>query len=198
MNTRYILLIILLYSALSGCAMAESQSDKESKESDEALQTVYLYIKQHANRFADIDPTHNLLLIDYQKGNLGFQHLRFQRTSQQIPVWPQELIVHIDRENQVYRIDGQLQAVPQFTLPPKLTTQDAMLKAINSMAPKKGQWAAKNSKLYIYQHKHTPATLAYQVEINQGLFRQFVFIDADDGTVVHRIEGVQNTRLFDE
>jgi len=144
-------------------------------------------------------PENDLLLKDYKKDQLGFQHLRFQQISQQIPIWAQELIVHINRENQVYRVDGELYEVPQFTLPPKLTSQDAMLKAINNMnLITEGQWVAKNSELYIYQHKNLPATLAYYVEINQGLFRHFIFIDADNGTIIDRIEGSPRKRLLDE
>lgn len=80
---RCILLFVVLCSALNGCTVAEHHLDKES---DRAVQIAYQHIKQHTSQFADIEPENNLLLKNYKKDQLGFQHLRFQQISQQIPV----------------------------------------------------------------------------------------------------------------
>jgi len=55
-------------------------------------------------------PRNELLLLEDEQDEMGFHHLRYARLHEKIPIWNDELVVHINKESQLYLINGQYHA----------------------------------------------------------------------------------------
>jgi len=59
------------------------------------------------------EPDHELRLYERQVDNIGRRHLRFSQQYGGIPVWPAELIVHLNQNGDVDMMDGAFVKTPK-------------------------------------------------------------------------------------
>ena len=170
---------------IKGKAMERVQSGFFSsffsgKETHEATARTFLQTNRALLRLDD--PQAELTLTRQQTDNLSRTHLRFDQTYKGLPVWPAELIVHLDPNGHVDLLNGAFVPTPK-----KLDTTPALDKATAieyaRTALTDGDKAEVSaSELIIYAPGDTPPRLAWKLELNISLTsRWLVVIDALNG-----------------
>ncbi len=113
---------------------------------------------------------------------LGLTHYKYQQTYKGVPIWAKELWVHTDSKGDTYLIEGKVQPTPSIDVQPKLTSDRAIQVAQQDMPGVTGPTAA----LMIYVDDVSVPHLAWYVTATQSYNRWHWFIDAQDGTVLHK------------
>ena len=71
-------------------------------------------------------PADELVVDSVRTDELGLTHVRLRQTVGPLPVWNAEVIVHLDRERHVYRVQGSYVATPSGLPPtPRLGESEA-------------------------------------------------------------------------
>lgn len=123
---------------------------------------------------------------------LQFKHIRFQQIIDDIPIWGRELIVHLNKDNQVYLMEGHYEPTPKnVNTTPMLSEQVAAEYAIKAASVEERGWHAERTKKYIFMANLRTPRMTYRITLLRGVIREFYFIDAVDGKVLHRISGTQ-------
>ncbi len=187
------MIAILLTSLTIACKpmTTEMTSDKQSNANIESKQSSDAMVYQAVQQKQTADPQSPLSgldLISAQTDELGFEHLKYRQIFKGIPVWNSETIMHIDKDQKVYRVDGKILSIdPELTVIPALTAAQASQKASEALQSD-GSWTSSGEELVVYpnQDRHV---LAWSVVLMKGLNRKFVLVDAKSGEVLKILEG---------
>ena len=119
------------------------------------------------------------------------QHLEFSQQYNGIPIWGDQILVHI-RDKEVYLLNGNI--FPDgFSLSsstvPKLTSDDAAKIALQQISISQSEGKSK-SQLVIFPDNNNSGRLCYFVEVTVGLNRHLLFVDAINGTILKTLEGM--------
>lgn len=132
--------------------------------------------------------TTGLQLISSDTDELGFRHIRYQQMFKGVPVWQSETIMHINKDNEIYRVDGAIKDIPAaFDVVPVILSEEAASIASESLGS--SQWKSSNEQLNIAAVNDDRHRLVWLVELKNGLNRKFVLVDAKNGETVKVIEG---------
>lgn len=130
------------------------------------------------------DPDTELELRSHERDQLGRHHLRYAQTYQGLPVWPAELIVHLDRNGNVDLMDGAFVATPHDLSTQPVVDADAALARARAVVPGGVDASASTPSLIVYASGDHPTRLAWKLELSVSLVsRWLVVIDALDGSV---------------
>ena len=93
-------------------------------------------IETHRDLFKLKDPWFELGLSEVVEDKLGNDHVMFQQLYDGVPVWGQELIVHLDPGGLMSSINGRYLPTPGFTLStePAVQADEAMQTATDHLA----------------------------------------------------------------
>jgi len=136
------------------------------------------------------DPAVELQLQKSSVDQQGNRHLLYQQRHQGVPLWGQQLALHLDSKANLYLLNGRYQ--PSL----KLNTQ-ATLRALEAEeAAKRALGVTQvhqiSSELMVYTQTGTPL-LVYKVDIQPSFSdRWLYFIDANSGAVVHKIHNIHH------
>lgn len=123
---------------------------------------------------------------------LQFKHVRFQQVINGIPIWGHELTVHLNKDNQIYLVNGYYEpTLKNIDITPVFSEQGVIQCAIKAASVEEGGWKAEQAEKYIFMADRQAPRLAYRITLFRGVAREFYFIDAIDGKVLHRISGTQ-------
>ncbi len=128
------------------------------------------------------DPQAELTLTRQQTDDLSRTHLRFDQRYKGLPVWPAEVIVHLDPSGHVDLLNGAFVPTPK-----KLDTTPALDQATAIEYARTGltdgdKAEVATSDLIIYAPGDTPPRLAWKLELHISLTsRWLVVIDAING-----------------
>lgn len=115
----------------------------------------------------------------------GFTHVRLRHVTRGVPVWGEEVIVHLNAAGDAYHVDGQvtpnLEALGTI---PRVTETEAISRALEGMS---SDWRYSTHDLLVLPT--APPHLAYRVTVTRGLLRNFVFVDAADAKVLQVVSG---------
>ena len=128
------------------------------------------------------DPYAELELTRSHTDELGRTHLRFHQQYQGLPVWPADVIVHLNPAGQVDVMNGAFVPTPTgLSTTPALDEATAVEYARTGLTDgAEAEVAA--SELIIYAPGDTPPRLAWKLELAIGLTAQWVVvIDAENG-----------------
>ncbi|MBI4515811.1 MAG: M4 family metallopeptidase [Deltaproteobacteria bacterium] len=141
------------------------------------------------------EPDQELALLREEQDHLGRRHLRYTQFYQGLPVWPAELIVHLDRGGNVDLVDGAYVPTPrQVALKPVLGADAAVWHARAAVAGAAGARAGA-AGLIIYAAGRR-ARLAWRFELTASLSaRWLVVIDAVDGSLLAALSQVQDSNV---
>jgi len=151
--------------------------DRSMKVADAAVD----FIDQHRNAFKLKDPKKELKTTRIENHKEGDIHVRYQQTYDDIPVWGQEIIVHINKGHDLDRIIADNVPTPDIDTTPLVTKEEAVEIA-------KGQFDKKYTprihpkykpRLVIYNDN-----LAYEIHMLWASRWYRLFIDAKDGRVL--------------
>ncbi|NLI48094.1 MAG: peptidase M4 family protein [Acidobacteria bacterium] len=137
------------------------------------------------------DGDNDFQLLTASRDDLGMAHVKFQHVYSGIPVWPEQVIVHVNTLGQVYCFNGIYQNIHVDALNPGVPADEAENIARQSQPCPVDIEAS--TKLVIYNF-HTPApTLAWEVEMKPlevYPYHYRVFVNAKTGEITNSIDEV--------
>jgi Zn-dependent metalloprotease len=151
----------------------------------------YAFIQSQTRLFKLDEPRKELEVTQEKTDSLHYKHVKFQQVIDGIPVWGRELSVHLNQKNQVYLFQGHYEpTLKNVETTAKLSAQAAAEIAVAANGDK--GWRARDNKLYLFMVDPGTPRLAYRITVVRGLLdREFYFVDAVDGRILHRISGKQ-------
>ncbi|MGE5275513.1 MAG: M4 family metallopeptidase [Acidobacteriota bacterium] len=172
---------------LAGSRLQERVSSADAGE-DPDLATARAFLRVNRALLGLRDPDGELALTGRLPDALGDRHLKFEQRWRGLPVWPDELIVHLDRNGDVYLLDGAYVRTPSH-LPdrPIVSAADAVRRARES----RSQWRradVSSPELIVYAPGTRPARLAWRFSVSRAPDDADVaVVDASNGAVLAAI-----------
>jgi Zn-dependent metalloprotease len=156
----------------------------------------YAYLEQQRTKFYLLDPQKQLTFISENIDQQNNKHVRFQQVYEEVPIWGHEIIVHLDDNNQVYHVSGEvLTGIQNLNTKPALSP-DRVKHLIKQNDPWASEgWKVHDSELYIFNLDGNNY-LTYRMTLMKGLLREFLFVSANDGSIVHKISGTPTATRF--
>jgi len=135
------------------------------------------------------DPDRELALAAEDVDDLGRRHLRFAQQHRGVPVWPAEVVVHLDARGNVDLMDGAFVPTPAEVDPtPALDATAAVARARATLADGDGAPTAA-ADLIVYAPGDAAPRLAWRVELARGIaWRWLVVVDAQNGDPLTTID----------
>lgn len=121
---------------------------------------------------------------------LGLKHIRFQQIYNNIPVWGNQMNVHIDQDNNVYLVQGSYIPTPHISTQPLLSVDSAIEKNLHSIETIEEDQIPGAVELVIYVNSDQNPMLTYKVSTPGSIY----FVDTVNGTIVERITTYQNEK----
>jgi Zn-dependent metalloprotease len=127
----------------------------------------------------------------------GRRHLWFSQSYAGLPVWPAELVVHLDPAGNVDLLDGAFVPTPHdVDLHPLVDSASAAQRA-RLAVPGAAQAATSAPELIVYAPVDRAPRLAWKVEVNASLAeRRLVIVDAKDGSVADSIDLIHDANVL--
>ena len=150
--------------------------------SDPPLTTARTFLRTNCDLLRLDDPHAELVLVRRHTDELGRTHLRFRQQYQGMPVWPADIIVHLNPAGQVDVMNGAFVPTPKdLSTIPVIDEATAVEYARTGLTDgDKAEVTA--SELIIYAPGDTPPRLAWKLKLTIGLTAQWVvIIDAVNG-----------------
>ncbi len=143
------------------------------------------FLRSHRALLNLIDPDEELLLESKLQDNIGYTHLRYAQRYFNIPVWPAELIVHLDPTGNPYLLNGAFVPTPKkAALHPELTAEDAEARAREHVSGGDGA-AVVAPELIFYADMERRPQLAWKTELTLSLTEKWVVVvDAVSGAIL--------------
>lgn len=149
------------------------------------LETVRAFLRENRSLLRIQDPDAELLLSRQESGPLDHRHLRFSQFYQGIPVWPGELMVHLNAKGDIYLAEGAYVPTPRKVITvPALDSEAAIQKALSAL-PQGEAEVAGSPELIIYAPGDRRARLAWKITFTLSLYSRWrVIVDAANGEVL--------------
>lgn len=150
--------------------------------SDPHLTTARTFLRTNCDLLRLDDPHSELVLVRRHTDELGRTHLRFRQQYQDLPVWPADVIVHLNPDGHVDVMNGVFVPTPK-----KLGTVPVLDEATAVEYARTGltdgaEAEVTAAELIIYAPGDTPPRLAWKLELDISLTsRWLVVIDAING-----------------
>ncbi len=150
--------------------------------SDPPLTTARTFLRTNCDLLRLNDPNAELVLTRRHTDKLGRTHLRFRQQYQGVPVWPADIIVHLNPAGQVDVMNGAFVPTPKdLSTIPVLDEATAVEYARTGLTDG-AEAEVTASELIIYAPGDTPPRLAWKLKLTIGLTAQWVVvIDAVNG-----------------
>lgn len=139
------------------------------------------------------NPEKELVLKARWMDTLGASHLSYQQVYNNIPIFGRSLLVHMDGDDDVYLMNGRYEPTPDpaVTVPEINAAQAAAFAADHLGVPQSDLITGETALVY-YTMPDGTLVLTYKLDIMLGInARWLYFINAADGSFVHRINQVQ-------
>ena len=150
--------------------------------SDPPLTTARTFLRTNCDLLRLDDPNAELVLGRRHTDELGRTHLRFRQQYQDVPVWPADILVHLNPAGHVDVMNGAFVPTPkELSTTPVLDEATAVEYARTGLTDG-AEAEVTASELIIYAPGDTPPRLAWKLELAIGLTAQWVVvIDAVNG-----------------
>ena len=164
--------------------------------SDPQLTTARTFLRTNCDLLRLDDPHAELTLVRRHTDELGRTHLRFQQEYRGVPVWPADVIVHLNPEGHVDVMNGAFVPTPKkLGTAPVLDAADAAEYARTGLTDG-AEAEVTASELIIYAPGDTPPRLAWKLELAIDLTsRWLVVIDAVNGAELTAYSLVMHQRV---
>lgn len=145
----------------------------------------YSYLAQNRSHYGLKDPYSQLSLVRENVDNQRKKHVTFQQVYKGVPVWGQEITVNLDHANRVLNVDGEkLKKIMIDSVKPAISKEKAAELVMQDNKWSDKGWKVEHSKLYIV-NRNNHYELAYRLTLGDGFPRGHVFINAQDGKIIH-------------
>ena len=150
--------------------------------SDSQLTTARTFLRTNCDLMRLDDPHAELVLVRRQTDELGRTHLRFQQEYQGVPVWPADVIVHLNPAGHVDVMNGVFVPTPKKLGTVPVLDAAAAAEYARTVLTDGAEAEVSASELIIYAPGDTPPRLAWKLELAIDLTsRWLVVIDAVTG-----------------
>jgi bacillolysin len=172
------------------------QSRLSSNASHESpIDTARQFLRDNRGLLKLDDPDAELVVTDRSTDELGRTHVRFDQVARGIPVWPSELIVHLDQAGNVDLVDGAYVPTPR-RLPrvPLIGTEQAIARARGSEC---ANAATSIPELIVFAKEGRRPRLAWKMTVHESLAtRWLVVVDALSGVVLDRFNSINTANVI--
>ncbi len=177
------------------------QSSVQTTQALRDLQLAQSWLETFAPALKLSQPAAELSLSRYGTDELGKRHLRLQQSWQGLPVWANELYVHVDATDQVYAVNGRYAPSPAAIDPAAARIDGAAaveqsrahlaaegrLEAIPAALARLTRYSQPVSQKAIWIDRLGTPRLVWQVDINASVRDWYtVMVDAVSGEVLHK------------
>jgi thermolysin len=130
-----------------------------------------------------------------QEDKLGFRHVRLDQYYQGIPVVGSQLIVHINRDNAIYQVNGKYTPDIAISITPSLDANQARQVGLALFAGKANLRVSREPELVVYPVENS-CLLAYYLVVSyqdgqDGAGRWVCYLDANTGEVIYRYNDIE-------
>lgn len=125
---------------------------------------------------------------------IGTKHFRYQQVINDVPIFGKELIVHLDKGNSVYMLNGRYDATAAGVDTIPVISAEEALELVRQHLNFTGiPITSPDTELVIYARPEGGMTLTWKTDISPTLDQRWIyFIDAKTGEFVHRIKNIHN------
>ncbi|MDX2418542.1 MAG: M4 family metallopeptidase, partial [Xanthomonadales bacterium] len=207
---------------------ASSASSRAATPNAPPQQRAMKFLKTHGNAFGVTNAKSELKAMGTTRDAMGNQHSIFRQTHKGLPVFGAELRAHFNSNDELFVVNGNFVSKLDVSTNPSLTADEAAERAIRTVALQQhnrekaearagdnvrdfnedfSDFSAVSTNLMVFRAgllQGVPGLnhLAYEVEVtNAGpSVREFVYVDAHNGTVIDQITGIYDAldrRAFD-
>ncbi len=142
------------------------------------------------------DPDTELELRRDEGDQLGRHHLRYAQTYRGLPVWPAELVVHLDPNGNVDLMDGAYVATPHALSTQPVADAGAAVALARAAVPGGAAASAAAPSLIVYAPGDRCARLAWKMELSVSMTaRWLAVIDAINGSVLTAFNQVMDAAV---
>ncbi len=158
--------------------LADLSKIKFEKRSEPLLQ----FFTENPQLFKLNTPDKELRLLRSDSDDLGFTHYRYERLHNGVPIYGDELILHVNAKSEIYQANGLYHPSLTSSTEPAVDAKKAGTTALEQGAAHKMQ-TVDQSTLVFYPIKEE-LRLAWHVILSGGMNKWDYFIDAQTGTVL--------------
>jgi Zn-dependent metalloprotease len=150
------------------------------------------FLSANHSLFQLASPPEELSVNSLQTDDLGFTHMKFRQAFQGILVWPGEINLHINQQNQVYLIEGRYIPTPvMVNTRPVISENEAMDIVAEKLGHPKTKCPECHSEIIIFSDTGVKPCLAYRIKANPSLNEGWeFFIDATSGEILQKLPTV--------
>ncbi len=124
--------------------------------------------------------------------DLGLTHVKFQQVYNGLVLSGKEIIVHLDKDQSVYLVEGRVEPTPQIDVTATLSGEQAL----DVVRGELGHLDALTTcELVIYFGRLNFARLAYDISAVRGLETWKYFVDAKTGQVVEKYDDTRHVSV---
>ena len=150
--------------------------------SDPPLTTARTFLRTNCDLLRLDDPNAELVPVRRHTDELGRTHLRFRQQYQGMPVWPADIIVHLNPAGQVDVMNGAFVPTPKDLSTIPVIDEATAVEYARTGLTDGAEAEVTASELIIYAPGDTPPRLAWKLELAIGLASHWlVVIDAVNG-----------------
>ena len=166
---------------LKGTALMQAEPSRTpGLARDKETARTFLHEYRHILRLKN--PQEELQLRRRDVDRLGRSHLRFSQAYKTLPVWPSELIVHLDPEGHVDVMNGSFVPTPRKMLTAPVVSAEIAVEHARAAMPDGAEAAAGTPELIVYAPGDRPPRLAWNIELTASIVSHWlVVIDAMSG-----------------
>ena len=162
---------------IKGAVLQSAQSG-----SDPPLTTARTFLRTNCDLLRLDDPNAELVPVRRHTDELGRTHLRFRQQYQGLPVWPADIIVHLNPAGQVDVMNGAFVPTPKDLSTTPVIDEATAVEYARTGLTDGAEAEVTASELIIYAPGDTPPRLAWKLKLAIGLTAQWVVvIDAVNG-----------------
>lgn len=155
-------------------------------------QVVQAFLNSYRTYLRLDDPENELQLYRKESDELNQRHFRFNQRYRNLPVWPADLIVHLNADGNVDSLNGAFIPTPRKVATKPLVSSTEAVTAARTYIPGSEEAEAGRPELIIYGPLDGPARLAWKLDLNVALGAHWiVVVDALDGTILTAFNNIQ-------
>ncbi|HUG37962.1 MAG TPA: M4 family metallopeptidase, partial [Candidatus Limnocylindrales bacterium] len=142
------------------------------------------------------DPDTELVLQRHDADALGRRHLRFAHRYRGLPVWPSELIVHLDRGGNVDLMNGAFVPTPRLSSIQPVVDAATAVERAEAVVPGGRSAFVTGPSLIVHAPGDKPTRLAWRLELRPSLVSHWlVVVDAETGVVLTAYDQVMDANV---
>lgn len=146
------------------------------------LATARAFLRSHRDLLLLQEPEKELALAGRLEDELGLRHLKFEQRFRGLPVWPSEVILHLDEEGSVYLLDGAYVPTPKLASVQPVVSSKEAVRRVRTIVPDGARAEVSRPELILYAPGTRDPRLAWRVETASALDQRWlVVLDAVNG-----------------